>query len=62
MSFHHYSESGQRELPKIELNKKINDPKLYLPPKGLVGAVNVALNLGQPLLLTGEPGTGKTQR
>ncbi len=61
MSFHLYSESGQRELPKIELNEKINDPKLYLPPKGLVSAVNVALNLGQPLLLTGEPGTGKTQ-
>src|SRR5260370_9531102 len=29
--------------------------------KGLVDAVNVALLLGQPLLLTGEPGTGKTQ-
>lgn len=61
MSFHLYSESGQRDLPKIELNEKINDPRLYLPPKGLVGAVNVAVNLGQPLLLTGEPGTGKTQ-
>jgi len=61
MSFHLYSESGQRELPKIKLNEKINDPRLYLPPKGLVSAVNVALNLGQPLLLTGEPGTGKTQ-
>ena len=61
MSFQLYSESGQRELPKIELNHKINDPRLYLPSKGLVSAVNVALNLGQPLLLTGEPGTGKTQ-
>ncbi|MCO6474974.1 MAG: MoxR family ATPase [Phaeodactylibacter sp.] len=61
MSFHLYSESGQRDLPKITLNEKINDPRLYLPPKGLVGAVNVAINLGQPLLLTGEPGTGKTQ-
>ncbi len=28
---------------------------------GLVDAVNVALLLGQPLLVTGEPGTGKTQ-
>ncbi len=61
MNFHLYSESGQRDLPKISLNEKINDPRLYLPPKGLVGAVNVAINLGQPLLLTGEPGTGKTQ-
>jgi MoxR-like ATPase len=36
-------------------------PKAYLPDPGLVDAVNVALVLGQPLLLTGEPGTGKTQ-
>jgi MoxR-like ATPase len=36
-------------------------PEGYLPDAGLVDAVNVALLLGQPLLLTGEPGTGKTQ-
>jgi MoxR-like ATPase len=33
----------------------------YVPDEPLVKAVNVALLLGQPLLLTGEPGTGKTQ-
>lgn len=33
----------------------------YRADEGLVDAVNVALRLGQPLLLTGEPGTGKTQ-
>jgi MoxR-like ATPase len=33
----------------------------YLPARGLIDAINVALILGQPLLLTGEPGTGKTQ-
>ncbi|HKP85709.1 MAG TPA: MoxR family ATPase [Blastocatellia bacterium] len=33
----------------------------YRPDSGLVDAVNVALILAQPLLLTGEPGTGKTQ-
>jgi MoxR-like ATPase len=32
----------------------------YLPDAGLVDAVNVALILRKPLLLTGEPGTGKT--
>lgn len=37
------------------------DPRNYIPDHGLVDAVNVALLLGQPLLLTGEPGTGKTQ-
>jgi MoxR-like ATPase len=33
----------------------------YLADDGLRAAVNVAIALGQPLLLTGEPGTGKTQ-
>jgi MoxR-like ATPase len=61
MSFHLYAESGQNSLPKINLNDKINDPVLYIPGDRLVSAVNVALNLGMPLLLTGEPGTGKTQ-
>ena len=37
------------------------NPEQYRPDPGLVDAVNVALLLGQPLLLTGEPGTGKTQ-
>jgi MoxR-like ATPase len=36
-------------------------PAGYLPDDGLVEAVNVALTLGKPLLLTGDPGTGKTQ-
>lgn len=33
----------------------------YLPDPGLVAAVEVALDLQMPLLVTGEPGTGKTQ-
>lgn len=37
------------------------DPRLYHPDDRLVSAVNVALLLGRPLLLTGDPGTGKTQ-
>jgi MoxR-like ATPase len=36
-------------------------PSGYVPDEGLVDAVNVALILGRPLLLTGDPGTGKTQ-
>ena len=35
-------------------------PQNYLPDAGLVDAVNVALMLRQPLMVTGEPGTGKT--
>jgi MoxR-like ATPase len=38
-----------------------DDPKGYVADEGLVAAANVALRLGQPLLLTGEPGTGKTR-
>ena len=54
---------GKREL-RLPLFKKIaemDDPAHYIAEKGLRDAVNVALTLGQPLLITGEPGTGKTQ-
>ena len=37
------------------------DPAGYVPDDGLADAVDVALALGQPLLVTGDPGTGKTQ-
>jgi len=47
------------DLP-ISRREGLNDPGGYLADEGLVDAVNVALVLGQPLLLTGEPGTGKT--
>jgi len=42
-------------------SKKQTDAAGYIADSGLVDAVNIALTLGQPLLLTGEPGTGKTQ-
>ena len=61
MEFYLYTESEQRDLPVIAPNENINAPNLYIPSKGLINAVNVALALGQPLLLTGEPGTGKTR-
>jgi len=38
-----------------------DDPAGYLADSGLRAAVNVSLALGQPLLVTGEPGTGKTK-
>lgn len=37
------------------------DPIKYLPAKGLCEAFDAAMLLGMPLLLTGEPGTGKTR-
>jgi MoxR-like ATPase len=48
-------------LPPFEKATELNDPAGYLADEGLRDAVNVALMLGQPLLVTGEPGTGKTQ-
>lgn len=40
---------------------KQNRPEQYvIDDENLVAAINAALILGQPLLLTGEPGTGKT--
>lgn len=41
--------------------ERLLNPKGYRPDEGLINAVNVALLLQQPLLVTGEPGTGKTQ-
>ncbi len=61
MSFFVYKPEGQGQLPPYRPNLKLNDPALYRPSQALTDAVNVALSLGQPLLLTGEPGTGKTQ-
>ena len=65
--FQLYSGSGTTiskrnlELPLFEKLDDLDDPKHYLAEKGLQDAVNVALALGQPLLVTGAPGTGKTQ-
>lgn len=48
------------DLPQPSKAKHL-DPAGYLMDQALVDAVNVALLLSQPLLVTGEPGTGKTQ-
>jgi MoxR-like ATPase len=49
----------QEDLRNNQLGR--DDPADYRPDPGLVDAVNVALVLNKPLLLTGDPGTGKTQ-
>lgn len=61
-----YQGKGQREgeLPKQlpdSPQTRLLQPEKYLADPGLRDACNVALLLGQPLLLTGETGTGKTQ-
>ncbi len=62
----HYSGRGgeppevPKRLPPSTYAETVR-PDRYLASDELVDAVNVAILLGQPLLLTGEPGTGKTQ-
>lgn len=45
-------------LPLAGLRGRAHRP--YLPDEGLIAAANAAITLGVPLLLTGEPGCGKT--
>ncbi len=62
-----YRGSGEQRPEDMALDlpaspaEQHNSPKGYLADSGLIDAVNIALHLGQPLLLTGQPGTGKTQ-
>ncbi|MBF0622378.1 MAG: MoxR family ATPase [Magnetococcales bacterium] len=49
-----------RDIPS-SLGSLEKGAEFYHPDPDLLEAVNVALTVGAPLLLTGEPGTGKTQ-
>jgi MoxR-like ATPase len=53
-------DSAPVKLPTSRRSQLLK-PENYIADQGLKDACNVALLLGQPLLLTGEPGTGKTQ-
>jgi MoxR-like ATPase len=67
MKFPFYKGDGFRspnrspqDLP-FSRRSQLLKPEHYIADLGLRDACNVALLLGQPLLLTGEAGTGKTQ-
>lgn len=45
----------------IDTVTREEDPANYVADEQLAAAVNVCLILGKPLLLTGDPGTGKTR-
>jgi MoxR-like ATPase len=52
----------EKPVPLPESRRAGKDsPSEYIPEPGLVDAFRAALLLRRPLLLTGEPGTGKTQ-
>lgn len=57
--------AGRRSAKAHEIEtlsmRGVDDPAGYVPSADLAKAVNAALILGRPLLVTGEPGTGKTQ-
>jgi MoxR-like ATPase len=59
----YYLGTGKRHPAGPEASRSSRDPRPedYIAEPGLVNAVNVALMLDKPLLLTGEPGTGKSQ-
>ncbi|HYI07772.1 MAG TPA: MoxR family ATPase [Thermoanaerobaculia bacterium] len=46
--------------PAYEALPGMEDPAFYHPSEELAAAVNVAVTLGLPLLVTGKPGCGKT--
>ncbi len=56
-NFHLYPDAGA--LPSFHAPE--TGDEAYIPSPELIAAVNVALSLGQPLLVTGLPGTGKTR-
>ena len=67
MKFLFYKGDGSRSPNKspqdLPFSRRLQllKPEQYIADRGLRDACNVALLLGQPLLLTGEAGTGKTQ-
>ena len=52
---------GQIEAPPVINQNQLTAPEGYLTDDDLSVAVNIALTLGMPLLLTGEPGCGKSE-
>ncbi len=59
--FEIYDGIESRNMPDFVPDAKFSKYSDYVVAPALKQAVNVSLALGQPLLLTGEPGTGKTQ-
>ena len=54
-------ETGKLSLPEgLDVKKNEQRAAPFLPGKGMILAVNTALYLRRPLLLTGKPGTGKS--
>ncbi|MCB9267826.1 MAG: MoxR family ATPase [Lewinellaceae bacterium] len=59
----YYAEHQGKGIPDFDdsLLQRLTAREDYIVSPALQRAVNLAIFLGQPLLLTGEPGTGKTE-
>lgn len=57
---HKPTDPESRKLPPRPTASRFNAPEHYRPSPELWAAVQTALRLGLPLLVTGEPGCGKT--
>jgi len=61
----HDSHGARESLARLALPPTLGDhresARHYRPTAELLTAINMAIHVGAPLLLTGEPGTGKTQ-
>jgi len=64
-----YAQSGPLADPELLLERPFTaldtsfaaDARRFVPGEALESAINTAIAVGDPLLITGEPGTGKTQ-
>lgn len=63
MDMNYYTEHKSKGIPDYDdtLLRRLKSEHTYIISPALQRAVDLALYLGQPLLLTGEPGTGKTE-
>jgi MoxR-like ATPase len=63
VSFQYKGTENERPKTQVLLEQVSRNerPEDYTADQKLAAAVNVALVLGKPLLVTGEPGTGKTE-
>lgn len=60
MATHELDNLSNTELKRYTSYRKPNEHQVYILSDELKDAVKVAIMLQQPLLITGEPGTGKT--
>ncbi len=54
-------EARKHNLRLYKPDHNINNPEFYQPSEDLKTVVNMAIDMGNPLLITGDPGSGKTQ-